>query len=109
MSVQVAMQERFLETTAIDGDEWMLAAAAVFVDGLGDQFFAGSGLARNQDCDIFCGGLFDIIENRLDGGACPDDSAVMPNFLFEQVSLIADCFELTAHLQGGCDIFRDYA
>ena len=46
---QFGFQKRFRKGAAIDGDEGLLAAGAVFVNRARDQFLAGAGFAGDQD------------------------------------------------------------
>ena len=43
---QLGFQKRFRKGSAIDGDERLLAAGAVFMDGAGDEFLARAGFSR---------------------------------------------------------------
>ena len=45
---QLALQQRLGNGRAIDGDERLVGAVAVLVDGAGDQFLAGAGLAADE-------------------------------------------------------------
>ena len=62
---QFAFQQIFRDRAAVDGDHLLLAARAVFVHRLGDEFLAGAAFAGDQDRRVGAGDAADQFENFL--------------------------------------------
>jgi hypothetical protein len=78
----------------VDGDEGLVAARGVLVDGLGDELLAGAGLALDEDGGAAGGGLGDDVEEAEHAVALADD-------VFEGGALLEGFFEDDDLLLGG--------
>ena len=67
---------------AIDGDERTFSSRAVVVQGLRDQFLAGSAFTENQHRAVHRGGTLNLGENLLHLAGLSDD-LVQPEFLVQ--------------------------
>ena len=70
---QLGFQKRFRKRSAIDGDERLLAAGAVFVDGAGDEFLARAGFSGDQDAAGLRSDGHDHVKDRAHLRAVADD------------------------------------
>ena len=71
---EFALQQRLGDGGAVDGDERLLRAVAVLVDGARDQFLAGAGFAADEHGDRLGGDAANLLVDRLHGAAVADDS-----------------------------------
>ena len=69
---QLAFEQGLGDGGAVDGDEGRLGAVAVLVNGAGDEFLAGAGLAADQDVDGLGGDAANLLVDRLHGAAVAD-------------------------------------
>ncbi len=74
VSEEFVFEGGFVEAGAVEGDEAFGAAAGVLVEGAGDEFLAGAGVAEDEDVDVGGGDLGDELEDFLDGGGLSDDA-----------------------------------
>src|SRR6266540_763797 len=70
---QFALQQRFRDGGAVDGDEGRLRPVAVLVDGAGDEFLAGACRAADEHGDGRGGDTANLLGNGLHGAAVADD------------------------------------
>ena len=70
---EFAFQEISGNGSAVDGDERLGGATAVLIDGAGDEFLAGAGLAENKDGDGGVGDATDAFVNFLHRFAIADE------------------------------------
>ena len=70
---EFALQKIFRDGGAIDGDERCLRPVAVLVEGAGDEFLAGAGLAANEHGDGLGGDAADFLAHILHGSAGADE------------------------------------
>ena len=70
---QLALQQRLGNGGAVDGDERLVGAVAVLVEGAGDEFLAGAGLAADQHRDRGGGHPADFLVDVLHGAAAADE------------------------------------
>src|SRR5207344_1209538 len=70
---ELALEERLGERGAVDRHERALAAAAVRVDRLGDQFFSGAALARDEHRRVRRRDAHDAAEHLADDTGPADD------------------------------------
>ncbi len=73
MAEQLALEQPRGDGGAVELDEGAVLAAAVVVDGAGDEFFAGAGLAQQQDGGVAWGDGLDELEDVAERGAVADD------------------------------------
>ena len=73
MAEQLGLDQVRGDGAAVDGDEGAPAPGAGLVDGAGEQFLAGAGLALDQDGDGARGGAAGAGDGALHGGAAVDD------------------------------------
>jgi len=97
---EFGLNEGFAEGGAVDGDEGVVFAVAVVVDGAGDEFFAGAGFAADEDAGVGGGGEFDEAEHLLHGGASADDVVEFVAF----AGLAAEVVELFLEGADGGDV-----
>jgi hypothetical protein len=64
---QFALQQRFRKRRAVHGDKRLVCAGTVAVQGTGDQFLPGAGLARDQDGGVGGRDAAGDGANRFDG------------------------------------------
>ena len=76
---ELALDEGGGEGGAVDRDERPGVPLAVRVEGAGEQLLAGAGLPEEQDGRGGVGDLADLLHNRLQGRAPPDDLAEVPS------------------------------
>ena len=70
---QFAFQQGFGDGGAVDGDEGRFGAVAVLVDGAGDEFLAGAGLAADEHVDGLGGDAANFLVDGLHGAAVADE------------------------------------
>ena len=58
---------------AIQGDESIFMAGGFFMDGAGDEFFAGAGFAKDADARFAGGDAIDLREELFHRGAAADE------------------------------------
>ncbi len=76
VSEEFGFEEGFGDGGAIDGDEGGLGAVAVLVEGAGDEFLAGTGLATDEDIDGLCGDAADFLVDVAHGAALADEGVL---------------------------------
>ncbi len=84
MAEQFGFQHLGRDGGAVDGDEQGFVAGRELVDGLGDQFLAGAGLADNQRCRLFRRDLINRLLDPADGFALADQMLAAGRDLFAQ-------------------------
>ncbi len=72
MAEELAFQQGLGECPTVDGNERPITAAALGMDGLGHQLFAGTGFSSKQDRGIDSGHLIDEPEQLLHAWERPD-------------------------------------
>ena len=70
---QFGLQKLPRDRAAVDRNETLRRAAAVVVQGAGDEFLVGAGLAGDQHGAVGIGGAFDQVEHPQDSRALPDE------------------------------------
>ena len=70
---ELAFEQVFGDSAAIDDDEWIFGSIRLSMDFLGDEFFARARFALDENGDIGGGNAFDGIEDVLHRLACSDD------------------------------------
>ncbi len=73
---ELALQQVLGDGGAVDGDEELLGARAVLVDGAGDELLAGAALAGDEDGGVGRRDLPDGLVDALHGGRGADDGLV---------------------------------
>ena len=86
---QLALHEPGRQRGAVDLDHHVAPARAEPVDGLGDEFLAGAGLAANEHRGIRGRDLLHLAQDLLDGGALPGDLAVRVDHLDLGLEVVA--------------------
>ncbi len=77
MAEQLAFQQRLGDGGAVDRQERLVGAAAVLVQGAGDQFLAGAALAEDQHVDILRRDAADRLAHLLHDRAAADDPVAL--------------------------------
>ncbi len=80
---EFALDEVFGDGGAVDLDESFILAQALAVDGVGDQFFAGAGLAVNENAAVGGRHEADLLAQGLHGNAVADDHALGVKLFFQ--------------------------
>src|SRR6267142_3056705 len=74
MAEQFAFEKLLRDGRAIDGQERLLAAIAMMIDGAGDKFFAGAAFTGDQRGCIAACELADELEDLLHWFTAADDA-----------------------------------
>ena len=87
MAEQLRFHQVLGNCTAVDDHKRLVLARTALVDGVGDQFLAGAGLARHKHADVGAGDLLDRAEHLDHGCARADDVAetIAIDLLFERI------------------------
>ena len=81
MAEKLGFEEVFRQGAAIDGDEGGELAAAVEMEGAGDQFLAGAAFAQDEDGAVGVGHALDHLEDVLHLGGIADELVELVFFL----------------------------
>src|SRR3954463_14513704 len=74
MTEQLALQQRGWHCTAVDRDEWLVAAIGEIVERPRDEFLAGARFTGDQDGSVAACDALDHVHGLADRGACPGDA-----------------------------------
>jgi len=94
---QLGLKKVFGQGGAVDDDKGLVFALAVMVNGLGDEFLAGAGLAADEDGGIGLGYTTDHDEDVEHGTTDADETAGAGGMRRSRISAKADHFPV----QGG--------
>ena len=70
---ELGFQKRFRKSPAVNGDEGILGAGAVFVNGARDEFLTRAAFAGDENAAVLRSDIFNQIEYRAHLGAGADD------------------------------------
>ena len=93
MAEQLAFEQAGGNGGAIELDERSVLAATQAMDGLGDQFLAGAGLAENQDRGLTRGDRCHLVEDLLERRTVTNDLGELPfgpDFAFQVLPLFVE-------------------
>ena len=93
--------------SGVDGNERLVAAGGVGVKGFGDEFFAGAGLALNEDGGAAGGYLGDEVEEAEHGFGFADDVLEVVALLEGSLEVDDLLFGLVAG-DGGADVGEEF-
>src|SRR4051812_5929447 len=74
MTEQFAFQQRCWHCTAVDRDEWLVAAIGEIMERPRDEFLAGARFAGDQDRSLAACDALDHVHGLADRGTCPGDA-----------------------------------
>jgi hypothetical protein len=71
---ELAFEQAFAECRAVNGDEWAFGPGRGFVNGAGEDFFADTGFAENEDAHVGTRHTASIVIKRLHDGSLDHDA-----------------------------------
>ena len=110
MAEELGFEQRFGQRGAVDGDERRTAAGARGVNEPGDDLFAGTALAGDENLGVTAGGVVDFVVKRENCGTRPNELGRLHNsatwgisgsrgyasfFVFCQATAMPKCAEVT--------------
>ena len=95
---EFAFKEIVGDARAVDGDERILVAAALLVDGTGDELLTGTRLTRDEHRRGAVGDALDDLLHMGDGWTRADDPLKIARILRGLVKVIGQADEKTRHL-----------
>jgi len=74
MTKEFRLNQVLLERAAVDNHKWFGRTRALLVDEMGQQVFAGAGLALQQNGDVGSGGIARLVQSTHHGLGLRNDA-----------------------------------